>query len=109
MRFLRYLSCRNCGRKFSVAWSQGYPGGTDAPGYVFSQGLAALLVSLVFLLLAWWFVSARVVLGLIGVGCLGGAVAAFFGMPEAYRLCRDWEGDKCPHCGTQHEVTFWSL
>lgn len=109
MSYLRYISCSNCGRKFSAAWSQDYPGGTDAPGCVFLQGLAALLVGLLCLVLAWWFVSARVILGVMGISFVGGAVAAFFGMSEAYTLCRKWEGGKCPHCGTQNQVTTWSL
>lgn len=76
---------------------------------MFIQGFAALLIGLFCFLLAWWLVSVRAVLGVLGVGFMGGAVAAFFGMPEAYKLCRDWEGGKCPQCGTQNKVTFWSL
>ena len=73
------------------------------------QGLIALLIGLLFCLLAWWFVSARFLLGIIGLAFIGGAVAAFFGMQQAFTLCRNWKGGECPKYGTQNEVTFWSL
>jgi hypothetical protein len=109
MRWPHYLTCTHCGVKFSVSWSQGYPGGTQAPGLAILIGFWSLIAGFIFLALAQVFTTLQTLFGFLSfVGFLS-AVMLFYSIPEAYRLCRDQGGGKCPECGTPHTVKFWHL
>ena len=100
------MRCDACDCWFSAQWSQGYPRDSRSPGSLVLRAAVWLVVGIACGLVGR-FAGQLAPLLLCGVPLSIGFAAAT-AVPHAVRVCRAWRGGKCPDCGHEQMVRWYS-